>query len=523
VGTPNITLDPVTRIEGHLRVECEVTDGVITDAWASCSLFRGMEMVMKGRAPSDAFYIAQRICGVCPISHGHASTMSAEDALGITIPNGARIVRNIIEAAQYLHSHILWFYTLAALDYIDPGKALEADIANTYALAEAAGTTTSNFKQVQDKLKNLVAGGQLSIFTNGWFNHPAYSQTMPPELALIGVAHYLEALEFQAEAARVIAVMGGKFPHFMTSLPGGTAWVPTEEKLGDVLFRLKRVADFVNNTMIPDTLAIAPFYTDALKYGGGYGNFLSWGVFNKESLQAKDRYMPDGVVMAGALKVETADSAKIKEYVKSAWFKPEDGGLNPRQGMTNPEFTKYDVNDKYTWAKAPRYDGKPMEAGPLSRMLVSYLKGVPEVVKIVDLALAKLGATGHPEVLVSLLGRIAARNLEAAVVAGWSLEWVNELMTAVKAGDVKLFEPSSASAGDGAGLWEAPRGAVGHWMKVTGGRIENYQVCTPSTWNMGGRDDTGMVGVLEKALIGSPCLDPTKPMEAARIARSFDP
>ena len=523
MGTPNVTIDPVTRIEGHLRVECEVTNGTVTDAWVSCSLFRGMEMVMKGRAPSDAFYVAQRICGVCPISHGHASTMSAEAALGITIPNGARIVRNIIEAAQYLHSHILWFYTLAALDYIDPGKALQADIANTYALAEQVGTSTSDFKAVQDKLKGLVAGGQLSIFTNGWFNHPAYSQTMPPELALIGVAHYLEALEYQAEAARVIAVMGGKFQHFMTSLPGGTAWVPTEQKMGDVLFRLKRVRDWVWSTMIPDTLAIAPYYTDALKYGGGPGNFLAWGVFNRESLQPKDRYLPEGVITAGTLKVETADSAKVKEYVKHAWFESQDGGLNPAQGMTNPAWTNYDVNSKYTWAKAPRYDGKAMEAGPLSRMLIAYLDGVQPVVTLVDTALAKLGATGKPEVLVSLLGRIAARNLEAGVVADWSVEWVNELTSAIKAGDVKLFEPSSKTEGEGAGLWEAPRGAVGHWMTVSGDRISSYQVCTPSTWNMGGRDDNDMPGTLEKALIGSPCLDPTKPMEAARIARSFDP
>src|SRR5664279_13996 len=223
-------------------------------------------MLRTMRAPSDAFYIAQRICGVCPISHGHASTMAAEEAMNITIPNGARIVRNIIEAAQYLHSHILWFYTLAALDYIDPSKALEADVANTYALAEQAGTTTSDFGGVKTRLANLIAGGQISIFTNGWFKHPAYSQTMPAELALIGVAHYLEALEMQAEASRIIAIMGGKFPHFMTSLPGGTAWVPTEQKLGDVLFRLQRVAAFVHNTMVPDVLAIAPFYTDALKY-----------------------------------------------------------------------------------------------------------------------------------------------------------------------------------------------------------------------------------------------------------------
>ena len=523
MATPNVVIDPLTRIEGHMRVECEVENGVIKDAWVSGTLFRGMEQVLKGRAPSDAFYVAQRICGVCPISHGHASTMSAEAAMGVTIPNGARIVRNIIEAAQFLHSHILWFYTLAALDYIDPGKALEANIADTYALAQAAGTTTSNFKAVQDKLAGLVAGGQLSIFSNGWFNHPAYAQDMPPELALIGVAHYLEALEMQAEASRVIAIMGGKFPHFMTSLPGGTAWVPTEEKIDDILFRLLKVRDFVNNTMIPDTLAIAPFYKDALSYGGGHGNFLSWGVFNRESLEMKDRYMPEGAVFAGALKVESANPDSIKEYVKHSWFADSDGDKNPAQGSTNPVWTDYDVNNKYTWAKAPRYDGKPMEAGPLSRMLVAYLKGVEPVKKIVDLTLGKLGAAGKPEVLVSLLGRVAARNLETAVVAEWSIEWVNELIAALKGGDVKFFEASEPSKGSGAGMWEAPRGALGHWMSIEDGRISNYQICTPSTWNIGGRDDQGVTGVIEQALIGAPCIDPERPMEAARIARSFDP
>lgn len=520
---PNVTIDPVTRIEGHLRVECEARDGVITDAWVSCTLFRGMEAVMQGRAPSDAFYVAQRICGVCPISHGHAATMSAESALNIRIPNGARMVRNLIEAAQYLHSHILWFYTLAALDYIDPATALKADIANTYALAEQVGTTTSNFKLVQDKLKALIAGGQLSIFTNGWFGHPAYAAQIPPELSLIAVAHYLEALEMQAEASRIIAIMGGKFPHFMTSLPGGTAWVPTDEKIGDVLFRFRKVRDFIANTMIPDTLAIAPFYAEALTYGGGWGNFLAWGVFNRASLEPKDRYLPEGVVFAGTLRAEDADSTKVKEYVKHSWFETSDGDLNPADGRTNPAWTGYDLEKQYSWAKAPRYDGKPMEAGPLSRMIVAYLRGVKPVVEIIDLALDKLGAKGKPEVLVSLLGRIAARNLEAQIVADWALEWVDELVAAIKGGDAKLFQTTDAQAGEGAGLWEAPRGALGHWMTVDGGRIANYQVCTPSTWNMGGRDNNDVLGTLEKALVGSPCVDTAKPLEAARIVRSFDP
>src|SRR5450759_3418743 len=252
-----------------------------------------MEMVMKGRAPSDAFYVAQRICGVCPISHGHASTMGSEAAMKITIPNNARIIRNIIEGAEALHSHILWFYTLTALDYVDVVSALSANIADTYALAEAAGTSTADFGAIQKRLKGFVDGGQLSIFTNGYWGHPAMK--LSPELNLIAVAHYLEALEIQAEAAQIIAVMGGKFSHFMTSLPGGTAWMPTEEKLDDIYFRWKKVSEWISNTMIPDTLAIAPFYLDAAGYGKGVGNFLSWGVSEDASMDPKQAAVPSGM------------------------------------------------------------------------------------------------------------------------------------------------------------------------------------------------------------------------------------
>ncbi len=518
-------IDPLTRIEGHLRVECEVEGGVVKDAWVSGALYRGMETVLQGRKPADAFYITQRICGVCPIPHGHAATMAAEAALGHTIPNGARIVRNIIEAAESLHSHILWFYTLAALDYVDPSKALQADIAETYALAQAAGTSTADFAGVQNRVKTLVEGGQLSIFTNGWLGHPGFAQDMPAELHLIAVAHYLEALEIQAEASRVIAIMGGKFPHFMTSIPGGTAWVPTEEKLDDILFRLKRVRDWVYNTMIPDTLAIAPYYAGALSYGGGTGNFLAWGVFNRESLEMNDRYLPAGTFFADqGLKAGDADVSKVAEYVEHSWYKSE-SGLNPQDGKTEAvdTFPGYDVTKQYSWAKAPRYDGRSTEVGPLARMLVAYLKGVAPVKAIVDTALTALGAAGKPEVLVSLLGRVAARNLETAVIADWSLEWVNELIEAIKAGPVELFKPIEADSGKGAGLWEAPRGALGHFMNVDGGLISNYQVVTPSSWDISPRDADGKPGPMEQALIGTPILDVEKPIEAARVARSFDP
>jgi Ni,Fe-hydrogenase I large subunit len=524
----DVVVDPLTRIEGHLRVECKVEAGVVTDAWVTGTLFRGMEIVLKGRAPSDAYYVAQRICGVCPISHGHASTMGTEAATGITIPNGARIVRNIIEGAQYLHSHILWFYTLAALDYIDPVKALDANIADTYALAQAAGTSTADFAGVQKKLKTLVEGGQLSIFTNGPIGAEAYAKDMPAELVLIAVAHYLEALEMQAEAARIIAIMGGKFPHFMTSLPGGTAFVPTDQKLDDILYRAQRVRDWVMNTMIPDTLAIAPYYIDATKYGGGHGNFLAWGVFNRESLAAKDRYLPEGAVFDAQLKLETPAADQVTEFVKHSWYTEESDKLNPASGVTTPDFTKFDTADQYSWAKAPRLkapsgDMKPMEVGPLARMLVAYLSGAKEVVGIIDATLAKLGAAGKPEVLVSLLGRVAARNLETAVIADWELQWILELVGAIKGGDISYFADPTADSGEGAGLWEAPRGAVGHWINVQNGRIDNYQVVTPSTWNISPRDDKDIRGPMEQALIGTPVAQIETAIEVGRVVRSFDP
>jgi len=516
-------IDPLTRIEGHLRFEVEVNDGVVTDAWVSGGLYRGLETILLDREPADAFYISQRICGVCPISHGHASTMSTEKALGITIPNNARIIRNLIEAAQYIHSHILWFYTLAALDYVDPVKALTADIADTYALAHEAGTGVSDFGAVARRLQAFVDNGQLSIFTNGWFGHPAYAQDMPAELHLIAVAHYLEALEMQAVAAEVIAIMGGKFPHFMTSLPGGTTFVPTEQKLDDILFRLMRLNDWVTNTMIPDTLAIAPFYASALEYGGGHGNFLAWGVFNTESPELTDRYMPGGVVVTSkGLTVEDPDETKVAEYIEHAWY-DSPTGLNPAVGETNAMFDEYNTDARYSWNKAPRYDGLPMEAGPLSRMLVAYLRGVSPVQDIIDSTLTALGAPGKPEVLVSLLGRVAARNLETKVVADWSLQWCHELIAAIAGGDSKYFEPSNGGDGQGGGLWEAPRGALGHWIDIKGGKIDRYQVVTPSTWDVSSRDADGVRGPMEEALIGTPIEEVERPLEACRVARSFDP
>ncbi len=521
MAATRVVIDPVTRIEGHLRIEVAVDGGVVQDAWVSGGLYRGMEAVLVGREPTDAFYVAQRICGVCPVSHGHAATMAAESALKIAIPNNARIIRNIIEGAETLHSHVLWFYTLAALDYVDVVAALSADVSKTLELAKAAGTRIADFGAVQKRLRTFIQGGQLSIFTGGWWGHPAYK--LPPELDLIAVAHYLEALDIQAEAAAVIATMGGKFPHFMTSLPGGTSWVPTEEKLDGILYRLDKIRSFITEAMIPDTFAIAPYYLDATKYGKGVGNFLAWGVFEAKGLAPAQRFLPPGVIADARLSVTQPDAEKILEYVDHSWYTPDSGTLNPRQGVTNGDFGSYDTATKYSWVKAPRLDGKAMEVGPLARMLVAYAEGVPEVTAIVGSALKQLGAPGKPEILLSLLGRVAARNLEAKVVADKMVAWASELLAALKGGDSSYFTESRAADGDGVGLWEAPRGALGHWMRVKGGKIDHYQVVTPSTWNMSPRDPDGRRGPLEEALVGIPVTDVTRPLEALRVVHSFDP
>ncbi len=514
-------IDPVVRIEGHMRVECEVEDGKVTNAWVSGTLFRGMEEILKKRKAEDAFYIAQRICGVCPISHGHASTQAAEAALGIKIPQNARIIRNIIEGAQYLHSHILWFYTLAALDYVNVISALSADIADTYALAAEAGTGTADFGAIQSRLLKFAEGKQLSIFSGHWWTHPAYK--LSPELNLIAVAHYLEALEMQAEAATVIGVMGGKFPHFMTSLPGGTAFVPTEEKLDDVLFRITKVKEFIDTKMIPDTIAVAANYLDALEYGVGVKNFLSWGVFEDKSFDPKKRAMPRGAIYDAQLSgVVDADPAKVIEYTERSWY-DSPSALNPAKGETAMAYTDYDIEKKYSWAKAPRHDGRAMEVGPLARMLVAFVSGVPEVRTEVDGALERLGAPKQYAKLISLLGRIAARNLEAKIIAQWTLQWVLDLVEALKGGDSSFFTQERGQTGEGAGLWEAPRGAVGHWMNAKDGAIENYQVVSPSTWLSSPRDADDRRGPIEEALIGCPVEKIEEPLEPLRIVHSFDP
>ena len=521
-------IDPVTRIEGHLRVEMEVEGGVVTDAWVSGGCFRGMELVVENRTPEDAAHIVQRICGVCPVSHAHASAIAAEKAYGITIPNNARIIRNLIEGGQFLHSHILWFYTLAALDYVNPINALNANVGDALDLVEAAGTSCqSDLKALKEKLQTFANNGQLSIFSGGWFLDPEVAKefTLGAELDLICTAHYIEALTMQSKASEICALLGGKMPHVMTLVPGGTSFVPTEEKLDDLWSLVREVRDWVKATMIPDTKAIAPAYKAALDFGKGGGRYIAWGVFEDPSFEMSKRYLPSGVIDEN-LKLSEVNEDLIKEYVGHSWY-VGDSDLNPREGVTEPEYTEYYkgdtdvISDRYTWSKAPSYDGKPMEAGPFSRVLAAYLRGNKFVKTTLDGLMADLGLSLGQ--LQSTLGRVAARQVESLYVAELMVEWVDELIEAIKGGDSEYFRAPETITGSGTGFWEAPRGALYHTEHVDNGKITGYQIIIPTTWNIAPRNKEGVRGPMEQALIGTPVSNVEMPINALRTVHSFDP
>lgn len=535
-------IDPITRIEGHLRVEMEVDNGVVTDAWVSGGCFRGMELVVQDRTPEDAAQIVQRICGVCPVSHTHASSLAGEAAYGIVIPNQARIIRNLVEGGQFLHSHILWLYTLAALDYVNPLNALNANVGKAYDLMEAAGTSCStDLKTLMGTLTKFANNGQLSIFSGGWFldGQAPEAYKLDPEADLICTAHYLEALNMQAKASEICGLIGGKMPHIMTLVPGGTAFVPTEEKLDELYSITREIRDWVDSTMLPDTKIIASAYPEALGFGRGCGRYVAWGVFQRENFEMADRYMPSGVVYTNdGLRLEDPDPSLIKEYVGHSWY-VGDSDLNPKEGVTDPLYTEYyvagteheenghmigTVNDRYTWSKGPSYNGECMEAGPFSRVLAAYLRGGEKnayIVNNLDKLMADLNLT-LPQ-LQSTLGRVAARQVECSYIAHLMVDWVDELIEALKGGDSECFRAPEHLTGYGCGMWEAPRGALYHDEHVDNGRITGYQIIIPTTWNIAPRNAEGVRGPMEQALIGTPVANVDAPINALRTVHSFDP
>lgn len=473
---------------------------------------------------------------------------AVEDALGITIPLNAQIIRNLIEGSQYVQDHVIHFYHLHALDWVDITGALKADPAGTAKLAQSISDWPNSsepyFKGVQDRLKAFVDSGQLGLFANGYWGHSAYK--LPAEANLMAVAHYLEALDWQREVIRLHALLGAKNPHPQTYLVGGMA-IPIDpnsqnalnaDKLALMKQWIQKARVFVEKVYIPDLLAVASFYKEWAQYGAGVGNFLSYGEFPLAADNSQ-RFLPAGVILNKDLsKVQPMDHQKVTEYVTHSWYEYAGGdgkALHPWDGETKPKYTgpqpPYDSmvgdNPKYSWLKAPRYDGNAMEVGPLARMLVAYGSGVKPVVDTVNLVLQKLGV--GPEALFSTLGRTGARGVETLVLAQQLESWVDALTENIKRGDYKIhngekWDPSKwPSEAKGFGFFEAPRGALGHWVRIKDGAIANYQCVVPSTWNGSPRDADGKRGAWEQALVGNPVADPERPIEILRTVHSFDP
>jgi [NiFe] hydrogenase large subunit/hydrogenase large subunit len=544
----HVVVDPVTRIEGHLRIEAEVEGGAVRDAWSSSTMFRGIEIILRGRDPRDAWVFTQRICGVCTTVHAIASIRAVENAIGALPPSNARLLRNLIMASQMVHDHVIHFYHLHALDWVDIVSALSADPAATSKLAESISdwpkSSTNYFSGMKTRLARFVERGQLGPFANAYWGHPAYR--LPPEANLLAVSHYLEALDWQREFARIHAVLGGKNPHLQSFLVGGMATPVDLDSQAAInagsLAQMRQLVagarDFVTRVYLPDLLAIASFYPDWAGHGRGVGNYLVYGEYPDADGANAPLFLPSGVIRARDLgAVQDFDPARVSEFVTHSWYQYEEGdaaGLHPFEGETKPNYTgpqpPYErllTDGKYSWLKSPRYDGEPMEVGPLARMLVAYARGHARVRERVGAVLGKLGV--GPEALFSTLGRVAARGIETQVLVEKLDDWLDALADNMGRGELAIhdnskWDPSTWPAdATGAGFHEAPRGALGHWVHIREGAIANYQCIVPSTWNAGPRDASDRRGPYEEALIGTPVADPEQPIEILRTVHSFDP
>ena len=546
-----LVVDPITRIEGHLRVEAQMEGNTIAEAYSSGTMVRGIEIILQGRDPRDAWAFAQRICGVCTLVHGVASVRAVENALGYKIPPNAQLIRNLMIAAQYVHDHVMHFYHLHALDWVDVVSALDADPKATAELAQSLSnypkSSPGYFADVKKKLKTFVEQGQLGIFANGYWGHP--EMKLPPEANLMAVAHYLDALEWQRDVVKLHTIFGGKNPH-PNFLVGGVA-SPIDpntdsainmEKLAQISDVITKMEDFVNQAYLPDTLAIASFYKDWGAMGEGVGNFLTYGDYPTGDTDDVSSFLvPRGVILYRDLStihdVDLDAENEIQEFVDHAWYDYEGGagtGLHPYDGETKfnftgpkPPYDQLDVDKGYSWLKSPRWKGKPMEVGPLSRMLMLYASGNAHAKELVDSTLSTLDVP--VTALFSTLGRTAARTLETKIYLDFMRGWYNDLIANIAAGDLKthnekLWDPRTwPTKAKGAGYMEAPRGALGHWIVIEDQKIANYQAVVPTTWNAGPRDAGGAAGPYEAALKGHTLAVPEQPLEILRTIHSFDP
>ena len=541
-----ISIDPITRIEGHLRIDCEIENGVVTNAWSSGTMWRGMENIVKGSDPRDAWMIMQRICGVCTTVHAIISVRAVEDALGAKVPVNAQYIRNMILSAHSMHDHIVHFYQLSAMDWVDITAALNADPDKAAEMLKGVSTwglnSANEFRNVQNKIKSLVESGQLGIFANGYFGHPAMK--LPPEVNLIAVAHYLQALECQRDCNRIVALLGGKTPHIQNLAIGGVAnpinldsqSVLNLERLMFVKSCIDRLNDFVTQVYRVDAAIIAAYYPEWLNLGKTSGNYLSVPEYPIDGDNSKfaltGGYIENFDISTFRSITQQKDEfvvKGIKESGKHAWYE-DDEPLEPWAGLTRPKYTGWQDEGKYSWVKAPSFYGKVVEVGPLAYLMCNlanenkdtlhhfnHIKGLYEKLS---------GNTLSVDHLHSTLGRIIARTVHCCVLNNILEQQWKLLVDNIGTGDtVAYLKTNIPQTGEfkGVGFGEVPRGMLSHWVVVKNGKIENYQAVVPSTWNAGPRNQNDEMGPYELSIIGTPVADPTKPLEVVRTIHSFDP
>ncbi|MGK0619855.1 nickel-dependent hydrogenase large subunit [Meiothermus cerbereus] len=536
-----IVVDPITRIEGHLRIEAALDErGTITQAYSSGTAFRGIELIMKGRDPRDLATFTQRICGVCTYQHYERSTEAVERAYGIRIPPNARLVRNLLWSAQVIHDHVVHFYHLHGVDWFDIVSALSASPAKAVQVAKQYhanpyNASESHYALVIQRLSKFVQSGQLGPFAGAYWGHPAYK--LSPEENLIMASHYLDALAVQRVMSQMEAIFGAKTPHPQSLIVGGVTSVRdalSAERIGQYLFMLKQAQDFIDRAYLPDLVMMGTRYKDEALRGDGDGlkNYMSVGglPLDEEEWENRRFLFPKGLILNRDLsKVLPIDPMKITEEIAHSWYTYEGDqvALHPFEGQTNPQYTgleadgKLKVEGKYSWLKSPRYDGIAVEVGPLARFIVGYAAGSEPIKKLMDGYTARIGVPF--KFWYSTLGRTVARGLETKLLADFVPTLVNDLVANVSKGDERFFTPYMPKDGDGFSLSEVPRGSLSHWVRIRNGQIENFQAVVPSTWNASPKDSKGQVGAYEAALTGQKLADPKKPLEILRTIHSFDP
>ncbi len=544
--TTRITVDPITRIEGHLRIDVEVDEGKVTKAWSSGQMWRGIEKILIGRDPREAWMYTQRFCGVCTTVHAITSVRAVENALGLEVPVNAQLIRNIIQTAHAIQDHIVHFYHLSAVDWVDVVSALSADPKAAATLAESLSDWSLNgvheMKAVQDRLKTFVGSGQLGPFASGYWGHPAMK--LPPEVNLLAVAHYLQALDVQNYANKIVAILGGKSPHIQNVAVGGVSnsishdapSVLNIERLMLIKGFIDKLEPFVKSAYLTDVPAIGAFYLDWAGYGSGVMNYLSVPDCPQDAKGTKFD-LPGGYIENGDLAsykpIKTFGDAYFRDGVaessRHSWYEGE-AALHPFKGETEPQYTDFQDEGQYSWVKAPTFYGKRAEVGPLANVLVSVAAGDARYKKYLDQAMGTLRAVAKkPDIplsaLHSTIGRHAARAVRCAVMIDTLRDQWQKLVDNIGTGDTDTFNMPEFPKGEieGVGFHEAPRGALSHWVVIDNGKIRNYQAVVPSTWNAGPRDANDEPGPYEASLIGNPVADPEKPLEVLRTVHSFDP